>query len=71
MNNLKITSFFDKAGQLNPQLITNDGPDNISTLIEFIRTEYRDRESRNSKLNINQLRKFYDSFLKIYNNGSS
>ncbi len=67
MTSLKIKSFFDSSGNLLPQLISDTGPDNIRELIDFIRDQIKDRNYRNEKLNINQLRKFYDTFLKIYN----
>lgn len=67
MNSVEIKSFFDSNGNLLPELISDNGPGNIKELIEFIREYKKDRDYRNEKLNINQLRKFYDTFLKIYN----
>lgn len=68
MSSIVISSFFDSGGQLLTSLITDQGDGNIKDLIEFLREQNRDRNNRNEKLNINQLRKFYDTFLKIYNN---
>lgn len=67
MNTIVINTFFDASGNLLPQLISDSGTDNIKDIIDFIREYKRDQNYRNEKLNINQLRKFYDTFLKIYN----
>lgn len=67
MNSLEIKTFFDSNGNLLPQLISDNGSGNVKEIIDYIRVEIRDRNNRNEKLNINQLRKFYDTFLKIYN----
>jgi|SRR5690606_5858840 len=68
MESLIIQSYFDSNGQILPNLITDLGEYNIKDLIEKLREQIKDRNNRNEKLNINQLRKFYDTFLKIYNN---
>lgn len=67
MNSLEIKTFFDSEANLLPQLITDEGPGNIKEIIEYLREQIKDKDNRNEKLNINQLRKFYDTFLKIYN----
>ncbi len=67
MNTLLINTFFDSTGILLPQLISDSGAGNIKELIDFIREFKKEPNYRNEKLNINQLRKFYDTFLKIYN----
>lgn len=67
MNTLIINTFFDSSGNLLPQLISDSGAGNIKELIDFIREFKKEPNYRNEKLNINQLRKFYDMFLKIYN----
>ena len=67
MSSILISSFFESGGQLLTSLITDKGDGNIKDLIEFLREQNRDRYNRNEKLNINQLRKFYDTFLKVYN----
>lgn len=67
MNTLIIKSFFDSNGELLPNLISDSGSGNIKELIEFLNQKNKANENRNEKLNINQLRKFYDTFLKIYN----
>lgn len=69
----KIDSFFI-GDVINHSLITNDGQKNIDDLINYLiePLEYLDERRRkkvlNKALSINQLRKFYDSFLKIYSN---
>jgi CRISPR type III-A-associated protein Csm2 len=68
MSSVIITSFFDSSGQLLTNLISDQGSGNIREIIEYLREQNRDRDKRNEKLNINQLRKFYDTFLKVYNN---
>jgi len=67
MKTITITSFFDSNQQLLKNLITDQGQGNIKEIIDYIREQIREKKYRNEKLNINQLRKFYDSFLKIYN----
>ena len=47
-------------GKINPALINDQGQNNVSVLANQL------KEGK-SKLNSNQLRKFYDSFLRIYN----
>ncbi len=44
--------------QINPALINDMGKDNVAQIARFLK--------ESSKLNINQLRKFYDSFVRIY-----
>lgn len=70
MQSISISSFFDAKGQLLPHLITDEGAGNIKEIIEYLREQIKDRNNRNEKLNINQLRKFYDTFLKLYNTRS-
>jgi len=67
MTSIEIKTFFDKDGNLLLQLISDSGSGNIKELIEFIREYIKVQNYRNEKLNINQLRKFYDTFLKIFN----
>lgn len=68
MNSIMISSFFDTNGQLLTNLITDSGKSNIKDVIDFLNQPIKEKDYRNSKLNINQLRKFYDTFLKVYNN---
>lgn len=63
-----ISSFFDSNGHLLANLITDSGKSNIRDVIDFLNQQIKERDYRNSKLNSNQLRKFYDTFLKVYNN---
>lgn len=72
----KIDSYFS-GETINDALITNDGEKNINNLIEYLiePLDYFDeRRKKNIQLNkpltLNQLRKFYDAFLKIYNTKS-
>lgn len=73
-----INSFFT-GHSINPSLITNIGEKNIEKLIEYLiesienkfydeRKKKQIKQKINKALTMNQLRKFYDSFLKIYNN---
>lgn len=68
MDSVMISSFFDTNGQILTNLITDAGKSNIKDVIDFLNQPIKERDYRNSKLNINQLRKFYDTFLKVYNN---
>lgn len=68
-----IQSFYSDLS-LNKSLISNEGSKNIQELINYLTEPLKDFDSRRKKevwvnkaLTINQLRKFYDSFLKIYN----
>jgi len=70
MENIKISSFFDSEGNLLKSLVTDEGPGNIKEIIKYLRFKIKDKHNPNEKLNINQLRKFYDTFLKIYNNNA-
>lgn len=49
-------------GKINTVLINDQGKGNVAVLATDL---------KNTKLNINQLRKFYDSFLRIYNSNIS
>jgi len=55
---MKYAKFFID-GKINPSLINDSGDYNVSDLAADLKAR--------SKLNSNQLRKFYDSFLRIYN----
>lgn len=68
MNSINISSFFDSEGKLLKNLISDQGENNIKEIINYLQLQNREKNNRNEKLNINQLRKFYDSFLKIFNN---
>jgi len=68
MDSIMISSFFDSNGQLLANLITDSGKSNIKYVIDFLNQQIKEKDYRNSKLNSNQLRKFYDTFLKVYNN---
>lgn len=46
-------------GKINPSMINDEGPNNVAILASHLKDK--------SKLNSNQLRKFYDSFLRIFN----
>lgn len=66
-----IKTLIDQDGKVLPELITDQGQVSIVQLISYITEPSRDRENRNEKLTINQLRKFYDSFLRVFNNNLS
>lgn len=77
-NVIRINSFFDSNGDIKKELINDTGQNNVKDLgkllIEKLTEEYFDRRTNrprdrkvNLELNINQLRKYYDSFLRIYN----
>jgi CRISPR type III-A-associated protein Csm2 len=68
MDSIMISSFFDSNGQILANLITDSGKSNIRDVIDFLNKPINEKDYRNSKLNNNQLRKFYDTFLKVYNN---
>jgi CRISPR type III-A-associated protein Csm2 len=50
---------FFNEDQINPVLISDVGENNVAIIASDLK--------QNSRLNSNQLRKFYDSFLRIYN----
>ncbi|MBV6479144.1 MAG: hypothetical protein HGGPFJEG_01905 [Ignavibacteria bacterium] len=54
-----IDSFYDEAGNLKAELISNVGEKNVEQLSSLISTE---------GTKTSQIRKFYDSFIKSYNN---
>lgn len=50
---------FYVGGKINPSLINDEGQDNVAVLASYFKDH--------SSLKSNQLRKFYDSFMRIYN----
>jgi len=50
---------FYVSDKINPALINDEGQNNVADLAAYLKDH--------TKLNSNQLRKFYDSFLRIYN----
>lgn len=54
-----IDNFFDEKDNIKPNLISNSGDKNVEELSKYISAE----GTRTS-----QIRKFYDSFIKSYNN---
>ncbi len=75
LDDFKIETFFSNEKEtIDPALISNVGEKNINDLIAYLIKEVTvyDESKRknvfiNKELSINQLRKFYDTFLKIYN----
>lgn len=70
---IQVEDFFDKNGQLNHNLISDAGQNSVIDLIDLLREKvenYNPQRKRNeiinSSLNINQLRKFYDNFLRVF-----
>lgn len=74
-DDFKIETFFTSdTRMIDPALISNVGEKNIKDLITYLVKEVQEYDERkrknvfiNKELSINQLRKFYDNFLKIYN----
>ena len=69
-NEILIEDFFDNDKKLIKELIYNSGEDNVQTLGIILHSKevnpQNKKEIFNDTLTINQIRKFYDSFLKIY-----
>lgn len=71
----KINTFFsNETEMIDSALISNIGEKNITHLIEYLTQEVKKYDERkrkevfvNKELSNNQLRKYYDNFLKIYN----
>ncbi len=72
-NEIVITDFFDEKGNLLQTLISDVGSNNLKDLISLLTQPVKTQNKRNRPIKINeplksnQLRKFYDSFVKIYN----
>ncbi|HMQ68900.1 MAG TPA: type III-A CRISPR-associated protein Csm2 [Ignavibacteria bacterium] len=67
-NNFLINQLIDENGNIIFSLINNMGENNVEDLANFLS---KDIGNKNDKpISKNQLRKFYDSFLKIYFNKS-
>ena len=60
---LEINEFLEE-GKVKPELISDIGQNNVKELAEFLTRKVEDRYDKS--ITTNQLRKFYDSFLKIY-----
>lgn len=60
---LEINGFLEE-GKVKPELISDIGQNNVKELAEFLTRKVEDRYDKS--ITTNQLRKFYDSFLKIY-----
>lgn len=67
-----INDFFDSNGQLLTKLISDKDKDNnnVNKLGKLLTEEVKDSQNQknyiNKPLSINQVRKYFDSFLKIY-----
>lgn len=74
-NEIIITDFFDSNGQLLTPLISDDGDNNLKELIFLLTEQVKIPDRRNPRkmnkindsLKGNQLRKFYDSFNRVFN----
>jgi len=73
-NKIVISDFFDDKGNLLISLISDNGNNNLEKLIKLLTEKVEEQNSYNKKkrkinepLKSNQLRKFYDSFNRIYN----
>ncbi len=68
---ISISDFFDND-QIKQNLINDNGQNNLKELIDLLidKVEVKDKRGKFQKLNdglkINQVRKFYDNFLRIY-----
>lgn len=60
---LEINEFLE-GEKIKPELISDIGQNNVKELAEFLTRKVEDRYDKS--ITTNQLRKFYDSFLKIY-----
>lgn len=66
---IKITSLIDENGNVLKNLVSDMGDNNVKSLAELL--SRRTDNKAKKPIEKNQLRKFYDSFLKVYNNRSS
>ena len=74
-NEIIISDFFDSDGHILTPLISDEGSNNLKDLILLLSKQVKIPNKRDSRKNIkineslkgNQLRKFYDSFNRIYN----
>ena len=60
----EIQNFLSDSGLIDLKLISGNGKGNVKDLATFLSTDTKDSK----KINTNQLRKFYDDFINIYNN---
>ena len=60
---LEINEFLE-GEKIKPELISDIGQNNVKELAEFLTRKVEDKYDKS--ITTNQLRKFYDSFLKIY-----
>lgn len=58
-------SEFHKDGVIKQELISDTGQNNVKDLADFLTKKVEDKYDK--PISTNQLRKFYDTFLKIYN----
>lgn len=66
---LKIDALIDENGNVLKRLVSDLEKDNVKDLAELLSRESNDKSK--NPIEKNQMRKFYDSFLKIYSNKSS
>lgn len=66
---IKINSFFDDNGKILKNLISDEGTENVRTLA--VKLSERGNNNDIKPIEKNQLRKFYDNFLKIYHSQTS
>lgn len=62
-----IDRLVDDKGLVRKELINDVGNNNVKDLADYLSRDEGDFK----KITVNQVRKFYDSFLKIYHNTSS
>lgn len=66
---INITSLVDSSGNVLTSLISDIGNNNVKELAELLSQKSQDKNKK--PIEKNQLRKFYDSFLKVYFSQSS
>ena len=68
---VEIKDFFDRDNLIKKELINDAGENNVKELASLINQRIGDPQRygkyTSRELNINQIRKFYDEFLNIYN----
>ncbi len=66
MEKFFIKSYLDEKKQVHQYLISDIGEGNVKELGKYFSEIKESKGNNRGSLTINQLRKFYDSFLKIY-----
>jgi CRISPR type III-A-associated protein Csm2 len=68
---IEIADFFNEKKEIKKELINDVGKNNVKEVAEFINEPHEyfvnHKKFKDKKLTINQIRKFYDEFLNIFN----